>query len=57
VSTAPTLATPRPSEAAMALLSNGIPLSLLLDLAFGPRSRELLVHERSTSPAAGPPAA
>jgi hypothetical protein len=57
VSTAPTLATPRPSEAAMALLGNGIPLSLLLDLAFGPRSRELLVHEQAASLTPRPPAA
>ena len=30
----------------MRLLENGIPLSLLLDLAFGPESAELLDHER-----------
>lgn len=57
MSTAPTLATSRPSEAGMALLSSGVPLSLLLDLAFGPRSRELLVHEQSTPPTQRPPAA
>jgi hypothetical protein len=32
--------------AAMALLASGVPLSLLLDLACGPRSEELLVDER-----------
>ena len=31
---------------AMALLASGIPLSLLLDLACGPRSEELLVFEQ-----------
>jgi hypothetical protein len=30
----------------MSLLSNGVPLSLLLDLAFGPRSEETLESER-----------
>jgi hypothetical protein len=29
----------------MALLSGGVPLSLLLDLALGPNSEELLSHE------------
>jgi hypothetical protein len=38
-------ASTRPAEAAMALLGNGVPLSLLLDLAFGPRSEELLAME------------
>lgn len=57
MSTAPTLATPRPSEAAMALLNSGVPLSLLLDLAFGPCSRELLVHEQAMAPTQRPPAA
>lgn len=47
MSTAPIVATPAPAEAAMALLSNGVPLSLLLDLAFGPHSEELLFIERS----------
>jgi hypothetical protein len=57
VSTAQTLVTPRPTDAAMALLNSGVPLSLLLDLAFGPRSRELLVHEQSAAPTPRPPAA
>ena len=35
-----------PSEAAMSLLSSGVPLSLLLDLALGPRSEELMELER-----------
>ena len=30
----------------MRLLENGIPLSLLLDLAMGPESADLLDHER-----------
>jgi hypothetical protein len=30
----------------MRLLADGVPLSLLLDLAFGPRSEELLAAER-----------
>ena len=38
-------ATQRPSEAAMALLGHGVPLSLLLDLAFGPFSEELMARE------------
>lgn len=38
-------ATTSPSEAAMALLGNGVPLSLLLDLVFGPFSEELLATE------------
>lgn len=29
----------------MALLAEGVPLSLLLDLALGPRSQDLLRHE------------
>jgi hypothetical protein len=33
----------------MALLEQGIPLSLLLDLVCGPRSDDLLRHERPTS--------
>ena len=49
MSTAPLVATPRPSEAprsaGMSLLSNGIPLSLLIDLAFGPNSEEVFAHE------------
>jgi hypothetical protein len=38
----------------MSLLSNGIPLSLLLDLVCGPHSEELLHAERV--PAQRPPA-
>lgn len=38
--------TPRPSATPMELLSRGVPLSLLLDLALGPHSRELLDEER-----------
>lgn len=38
----------------MALLEQGIPLTLLLDLVCGPRSADLLVHER---PEDGPSAA
>jgi hypothetical protein len=45
VSTAPLVARTRPSEAAMSLLSSGVPLSLLLDLAMGPCSEELFAHE------------
>ncbi len=41
----------------MALLSIGVPLSLLLDLAFGPHSEELLFVERSGIPTQRPPAA
>lgn len=48
-------ATSQPSDTAMSLLSNGVPLSLLLDLAFGPRSEELLELERI--PSQRPPAA
>lgn len=50
-------AAPRPSEAGMSLLSSGVPLSLLLDLAYGPRSRELLANERPSVPDQRPPAA
>ena len=45
MSTAPLVATPAPAEAAMRLLSNGVPLSLLLDLALGPFSEELFATE------------
>ena len=38
-------ATTRPSEAAMALLGHGVPLSLLLDIVCGPRSEELFATE------------
>jgi hypothetical protein len=30
----------------MALLSSGVPLSLLFDLFMGPESEDLLLHER-----------
>jgi NAD-dependent oxidoreductase involved in siderophore biosynthesis len=33
------------TPAPMALLSSGVPLSLLLDLALGPNSEDLLTHE------------
>lgn len=36
----------RPRPTPMSLLEHGVPLSLLLDLAFGPRSEELLRDER-----------
>ena len=36
-----------PVAAGMALLGSGVPLSLLLDLACGPRSEELLADERA----------
>ncbi|HVE73626.1 MAG TPA: hypothetical protein VNA30_00830 [Mycobacteriales bacterium] len=35
----------------MSLLSHGVPLSLLMDLVFGPRSEELLVTERAAGQA------
>jgi len=38
----------------MALLRSGVPLSLLLDLACGPRSEELMAFERPADPAARP---
>jgi hypothetical protein len=41
----------------MALLRSGVPLSLLLDLAYGPRSEELLAAERRARPEERPPAA
>ena len=53
---APPAAPPRPSGA-MALLSSGVPLSLLLDLAYGPRSEELLAAELLARPYEQPPAA
>ena len=59
--TAPLVAAPRSAEdrpsAGMSLLSNGIPLSLLLDLAFGPHSEELMFLERAGVPETRPPAA
>jgi hypothetical protein len=33
------------TPAPMALLSSGVPLSLLLDLVLGPNSEDLLIHE------------
>lgn len=45
--TLPTLSPPgRSIREAMALLGSGVPLSLLLDLAMGPHSSELLAEER-----------
>jgi len=35
-----------PLRTAMALLASGVPLSLLLDLAYGPSSEDLLLAER-----------
>lgn len=46
MSTATTAAPPSPSAFAMELLSQGVPLSLLLDLVMGPHSQELLDVER-----------
>ena len=37
---------PTRTSAVMSLLQHGVPLTLLLDLALGPRSQELLAHER-----------
>lgn len=56
MTTAPLEAPARPS-AAMALLGSGVPLSLLLDLAYGPRSEELLAVERLARSDTRPPAA
>lgn len=42
----PTAPAESPLSTAMALLSSGVPLSLLLDLATGPRSEDLLWAER-----------
>lgn len=53
-SSAPLVAAPRPAEAMMSLLGSGVPLSLLLDLAFGPHSEELLFVERGQLPAPRP---
>ena len=50
MSTAPTVRPDGPQSAAMALLADGVPLSLLLDLAYGPRSEDLLAWERPTGP-------
>jgi len=46
VSTASTAMTADPAAGSMALLKSGVPLSLLMDLVFGPRSEELLRDER-----------
>ena len=43
-----------PTSSAMALLRSGVPLSLLLDLVCGPRSEELMAHERRAEPAGAP---
>lgn len=49
MSTAPLVVAPRPSEAprsaGMSLLSNGVPLSLLMDLVLGPHSEEVFAQE------------
>ena len=57
MSTAHTDIAPHPSAAGMSLLSNGIPLSLLMDIALGPHSEEVLARELSQVPAQRPPAA
>lgn len=57
MSTATSLATARPAQAGMSLLGSGVPLSLLLDLAYGPRSQELLETERPSLGEEPPPAA
>lgn len=54
---APQRSTDTARSAGMSLLSNGIPLSLLMDLAFGPHSEELLFLERAGIPESRPPAA
>ena len=48
--TASTAMTADPAGGSMALLASGVPLSLLMDLVFGPRSEELLRHERPADP-------
>jgi hypothetical protein len=50
VSSAPTAVPERRTATPMALLANGVPLSLLLDLAFGPRSEDLLRDEVPSLP-------
>ena len=37
------------NPAPMALLSSGVPLSLLIDLVLGPNSEDLLSHEHGDS--------
>lgn len=36
----------RPEQRVVALLRAGVPLTLLIDLVVGPRSADLLAHER-----------
>jgi hypothetical protein len=52
------IAPPVPADSAphraMALLASGVPLSLLLDLALGPRSEDLLEQEPRPMPAPRP---
>lgn len=43
------MAAPAPASGPMALLASGVPLSLLLDLCFGPPSWEELAEEPSRS--------
>lgn len=43
-------AAPLSSEAGMSMLRTGIPLSLLIDLAYGPHSEEVLAMELSQLP-------
>lgn len=50
MSTAQTAPLDRLPATPMSLLQHGVPLSLLLDLAFGPRSEELLRDERGSVP-------
>jgi len=45
------VAPPPPTTGPMALLGSGVPLTLLVDLALGPRSEELMDDERSAPPA------
>lgn len=57
VITAPQLV-PRTPVPAMSLLSHGVPLTLIIDLFFGPRSAELMDAERgAVIPQPRPPAA
>ena len=53
MSPAPTAPMPR-AMSPMALLASGVPLSLLLDLALGPHSEELLRDEVLALPAPRP---
>ena len=45
MSTASIVTQDRPAVTPMALLAHGVPLSLLLDLALGPQSEDLLRQE------------